>query len=326
VTATWAAIGWPRRMPRWWLPRGPAAVTAAAVGVHRPLAGRATAAWLAARAAARLGVFRFAPRGPAPPTALEELLAPHVPAGGAVAVMRSNHPDRYLALVLDPRHRPQRVAKLALSGAGERALAREAEAMDRYAGRLGAPLSAPRLLAAGPGLLVTAAVTWRLRRRPWYLAPEVAAAIGRFHLAGAGPHGGLAHGDFAPWNLLHDRDGHGQVLVDWEEAGPAAPPYTDVFHFLVQSHVLLGRPAAGELLAGVLGGHGWVGAAVHAYRHGADLDGDPAGGFERYLRASAAELDPGDGPQGAALVARRRLLARMRGGAAGRAQATRSPR
>ena len=64
-------------------------------------------------------------------------------------------------------------------------------------------------------LLLLEAVEWSPRLRPWVLPSEVAFALGRAFAASAdGGDRGMAHGDFAPWNLLRTSDGW--VLVDWE--------------------------------------------------------------------------------------------------------------
>ncbi len=55
----------------------------------------------------------------------------------------------------------------------------------------------------------------------------------------------LKHGDFAPWNTWLLPDGR-LFVFDWEYASPASPPAWDVFHFLVQTALLLdgAEPAA----------------------------------------------------------------------------------
>ena len=62
------------------------------------------------------------------------------------------------------------------------------------------PLSAPRILVEDQGLLLLAAVPWRVRPSPWVLEPDIAGALGAFFRSGAidGPDGprGPAHGDF----------------------------------------------------------------------------------------------------------------------------------
>jgi hypothetical protein len=51
---------------------------------------------------------------------------------------------------------------------------------------------------------------------------------------------GLAHGDFAPWNLR--RFDHVLFAFDWESARFGVPCMWDYFHFVVQSEGLLGKP------------------------------------------------------------------------------------
>jgi aminoglycoside phosphotransferase (APT) family kinase protein len=118
---------------------------------------------------------------------------------------------------------------------------------------------------------------------------------------------GPSHGDCAPWNLLRTSDGW--TLVDWEDALAEAPPFFDPFHYLVQSHVLLGRPSLRAIRNSVRG-RGKGGAVVRAYAEAAGLDlGEAKSSFIAYLRVSQARLDlqAPDGLTG--LLARRRLLA-----------------
>src|SRR5439155_24919674 len=92
-----------------------------------------------------------------------------------------------------------------------------------------------------------------------------------------------AHGDLAPWNLLHGAAGW--MLVDWAAYRDDGLPFFDVFHCLVQTHAVLGRPTISELTKG-LGGKGWVAGAVEAYAEGADLPASEAlPYFRAYLRA-----------------------------------------
>jgi len=124
------------------------------------------------------------------------------------------------------------------------------------------------VVAHEPKILLTQAVEWQVRSTPWKLPKEVAAALGALFRATENSGVGAAHGDCAPWNLLSS--GGSWVLVDWESATASAPPFHDLFHYLVQSHVLLGRPRADAILAG-LTGNGWIGVAVRGYAHAANL-------------------------------------------------------
>jgi hypothetical protein len=116
----------------------------------------------------------------------------------------------------------------------------------------------------------------------------------------------LAHGDFAPWNLLEASNGW--VLVDWEECRADAPPFFDVFHYLIQGAVLLRRPSE-RVFTGVVPGAPWVRSAIRAYAEGAGLLPSTWRRHLRdYLRLSAEGLDRSDPEQAKGLAARQRLL------------------
>ncbi|MGI8773566.1 MAG: hypothetical protein ACR2KQ_00935 [Actinomycetota bacterium] len=268
-----------RGAPRWLIPRGPRAVTNAAFSIYQPVTPSARRKWRTLQLLATTGAFRWFPRGRPPGREVRELLAQHVPERGTIALARSNHPGRYLALVLGPSGAASAVAKIALDPAGRQALEREAAAIDGHADLLRPPLEAPQILARDDGLLLLTAVKWRHRRQPWVLPEEVASGLGSFFRAGAkeGEGGrllGPCHGDCAPWNLLDS--GSTWTLVDWEEFDPQAPAFFDLFHFIVQSYELLGRPARGEIQAG-LRGEGWVGRAIDAYATAASIEPGEAG-------------------------------------------------
>jgi hypothetical protein len=219
------------------------------------------------------------------------MVAPHLPKGGPMAVMRLGRDSRFVVLMMNRAGRPATVAKVALSEAGERALDREASAIAAYGHGLVPPLSAPHVLASEPGLLVLDAIDWRMQWRPWRLTTGVAAALGVLHRSGrSGPGSGPAHGDCAPWNLL--RHGTGWVLLDWECADPDTPSYYDILHFLIQSSTNLGRPSQRAIVRGVSTGQGWIGRAVQAYADAAELDSAEAVEHLRsYLRARDVWMD-----------------------------------
>ena len=248
-----------------------------------------------------LGAHRLLPRGIEPLRAVQAMVGPDVPAGGSLAVMRANHKERFVVLLMDAAGQPTKVAKVALSEAGRTALDREASAVTTIACHLEAPLSGPRLLAHRPGVLVTAAIPWRMRRLPWLLPADVAASLGAFFRTTQ-----TGHGDCAPWNLLWT--GSGWTLVDWEAADTEAAPLTDVFHFVVQGYALLKRPRLGAILAG-LNGKGWVGQALRAYSEAAaiSLDGTTQL-LQTYLLATQGRLDPEAPGERAGWHARQRLL------------------
>lgn len=248
---------------RWLLPRGPRCAARAALGVYQPVTLRSRVGWELARALAGLGGFRLLPRGPAPPAAVREGLAPLLAPHAVQAVACGNAAGRWTALVVGDEGEPQFVAKLATTEEGRRALEREWSAIARLGPLLQPPLTAPRPLQRREALLVLEYVAWRPRLRPWRLDPDVARALGAMQAAA-----GEAHGDCTPWNLLATREGW--TLVDWEESGPA-PPFHDPLLYFIRSHGHLGRPSLRVVLA-ALRGAGWAGAALRAYAEAAGVE------------------------------------------------------
>jgi thymidylate kinase len=314
---TWS-IGLPRPgSPRWILPTSPRRVAAASLGLYQPVTARGRIGWEAARAVAAGGGFRLLqPLHAEVPADLLEVLAPHLPPRGHLAVARGNHPGRCAALLLDATGRPVRFVKVGRDDAGVAALAQEADASTWAAPLLPAGLGTPALLHREAGLLVFEAVTPVLRRRPWQLTPELATLLGRFHRAGAEPDGtGPAHGDCAPWNLLWTA--RGWCLVDWADARPDAPPFEDLFHHLLQAHALLGRPRADALLEGVRG-RGPVADVIAGYADGAGIGtADVEERFVDHLRRSSRNLDPAAADERAGLRARAALDVALTGGTGG---------
>jgi hypothetical protein len=226
--------------------------------------------------------------------------------------MRANHRARFVALILDESGAARAIAKLAFEEAGREALDNEADALRTTGSLLPPPLRAPQVLSYEDGLLLLEAVSWRPRFRPWQLSPEVARALGRFYAAGRSETGGgPAHGDFAPWNLLEVEQGW--VAVDWEASRVDAPPFFDLFHYLVQSCALLGRPSQSAIVRGLTGAEGMVASLVRAYEEGAGLQGvDPRGHFLTYLLDSRSMLDPDSPDAPAGLRVRDELRRRLR--------------
>ena len=79
--------------------------------------------------------------------------------------------------------------------------------------------------------------------------------------------------------------------MDWEHARRDAPPFFDVWHYVVQAHALLGRPKMEEISEG-LSGLGPVGQAIAAYAAGAGLDFRLSEeSLRRYLEITSTGLD-----------------------------------
>lgn len=297
--AGWANLP-SRTSTRWWLPRSPRPTAVTGVGVYQPVTAKGRAGWELARFLARAGGFRLLPRGEAPPREVRARLAEHLPRRTTYAVMRANHPGRYVALIVGQDGAARAVAKVATTSEAEERLRQEARAIERWGPLFPAPVRAPRIIGEGKGVLVLEAAPFRPRLRPWLLDPAVAAALGALEREG------VSHGDAAPWNLLETPEGF--VLVDWESAGPASAPGWDLWHWLVQSHALLGRPRRVELLES-LRGAGRLGGPVRVFLRAAGLEGGDLAEFLRtYLVRSREGLDPStpDGQRG--IVAREALL------------------
>lgn len=292
--------------PRIWVPDRPGRVSAAGLAIYQPVTMKGRLAWSAARILALLGGFRLLPMGKAPPREVGMRLAEHICPRTVYAVMRANHEGRYTALIVGDDGEAQGLAKVATTEEGEAALIREAEAIERLCGLLVPPVRGPRILERGAGILILEVVPFRPRVRPWELPEEVARSLGALARAG------FCHGDAAPWNLLATtKDGF--VLVDWEEAGPAAGEAWDLCHWLVHAHTLLGRPRLDEVLAAQRG-EGRQGKAVRAYLQATGLDREalPAA-MAHYLEASSAQRDAPWMEGAPWLSARRHLAAALEG-------------
>jgi hypothetical protein len=274
----WARVS--TRKQDWAIPTQSTRISTAALLIHQPIRPRAQVLWSGARILAGTGALKLLPDAPTP--AILDLVAPHIPPGGSVAVATRRAGTRSVALLLTSRGSPYALAKLAVDEAGIEKLRREAAAYARFGSLLEAPLSAPRLLHADRGIAIFEPVQWRLRRNPWDLDPDLAHALGRFHASSDAPEGGLVHGDVAPWNLM--RTATGWSLIDWEEARDGEPPFGDAFHFLVQSQLHLGRPTETSIVDGITRLHGPVGDALTAYARGADVGtSDIVERFDQYL-------------------------------------------
>jgi hypothetical protein len=215
-------------------------------------------------------------------------------------------------MILDAQGQPNVVVKVATDETGSRALHREGSQIVQLGRLLASPLRPPTIVDHRDGVLALRAERWHARWRPWHLDEELARALGTFFasLRRDDPNGipvGPTHGDFAPWNLL--RTDRGWLLIDWEYASREHPAFYDIFHHLVQTHVLLHRPSRRTLLEGMTG-EGPMAPLLHAYARAAGVDVRLAPELLRlYAKLSAAHLDPGR-PDGRAGLDVRNELAR----------------
>jgi energy-coupling factor transporter ATP-binding protein EcfA2 len=311
--AGWSTI--PSRFSaRWVIPRGPKETARAGLRIYHPVTTKGRLVWEAARVGAAAGGFRLLPKAEPPPRSVRQVLAPHIPNRGTLAVAKANHEGRYIALILDGHGRCAAVAKVARTDDGISALEHEAASIERFRVHLPPLITAPTILERSPGLLLLEPVSWRPRWRAWRLDEEVARAMGAFFRSTRteGPEVvGGAHGDWAPWNML--QTAVGWVLVDWEDASDGAAPFYDLCHHLVQSHALLGRPTLQELLRGFRRGDGWVGNAVRSYAEEAHENEVDAQSFLIvYLQMTEGSVWVGPRSEAAA-AARRTLQARLKG-------------
>jgi hypothetical protein len=301
------APGAPHYVPQLILPRGPRAAVAAALYAYHPCTKKARIAWKAARRFGGLGGFHLVPRRGAPPAEVMERLTPYLPPRTTIAVAESDHPGRFVALIVGERGTCHGLAKIATDSTGQSALGNEERALGSLAKLLPPPLSAPRLLARDTGFLLLEPVRWVPRRDPAALPDEVARAMGVFFGAHeAGDELGPTHGDFAPWNLLETE--RGWVLVDWEEARDRDRALFDLFHYLFMAHQNLAAFSREDFLDG-LEGKGRIGRAIAAYAEGAGLrDADLRELLIFYLRSSSERLDLASPDGRSDYRARERLL------------------
>jgi len=298
----WGWAGLPRRAaPRFWLPRGPRWVACRSPSMYQPVTPIGRLGWTAARLVARAGAFRLLPRAEGPPREVREILAAVLPAHSSFALMRATHPGRYVALLLRDDGTTFALAKVATTEDGRKALSREAQTLEELGTSLNGRVRAPRLLDISDGLILLEMVQWLPRARPWKLPAEVAASLGKLWRET-----GRVHGDAAPWNLLVDLDGW--VLVDWEASREEHSPFWDVWHYIVQSHALLGQPTRQSILQG-LRDEGPVSVALAEYAREARIDrGRASSSLQDYLQSSETAIDSSR-PEGLrGLRARRQLL------------------
>jgi hypothetical protein len=276
------------------------------LAVYQPVTRRALVGWSIARAVARLGGLRLLPAvdAPADLDAIREWFP-----SALVSIARSQRATRHTGLVLDRSGRQLGFVKVSRDTAGVAGLEREAAWIRDLGPMLSPPVSAPNQVRSAPGILCFEAASWRPRLRPWKLETDAAAALGSLYRRGGGDERcGPAHGDFAPWNLLQLAVG-GWLLVDWEDATTDGRPFQDPFHWLVQSHALLGRPTRRSIVDGVLHDAGWIGRVLDAYASAAGLQqADRAEAFRDYLERTAGSLRASENPHVREIKARVDLL------------------
>ena len=287
------------------IPRTPRRAATAGLRTYHPVTRFGYVASALARPLTALGAAALLPPGnrPAEVGVLDEILPPN----STYAVRATRQRTRATAVCLGPDGQWLSLAKLATDDTGRARLHHEARMARALAPHLRPPLSSPTVVAEGDGYVLFEPVVWRARWSAWRLPEDVAWAMGRLYRAGVTADDGLgfAHGDFAPWNLLRTRDGW--ALIDWADGRLDAPPFLDVFHYILQTSVLLGHPRRRELL-GTLLGSGPTARPFAAYADGADLTISSAIEFlPGYLLSSRHALLPGR-DQAAGLAVRRRLL------------------
>jgi thymidylate kinase len=280
-----------RESPRWMLPRGSRRAARGSLAIYHPVTNRGLIAWKAARGIAGVGGFRLLSGSAELPRPVAEPLGDLLTPGDHVALARANHPARFVALVLDVAGNQKLFAKIAGDAFGRDALEREGETIKKLHPLLPAPLVAPSVISYSNGCLLLQPIRWVARANAWWLAPEVAAAMGAFYARQESndTSSRFAHGDFAPWNLLNTATGW--ALIDWESAQPGLPPFYDLWHYVVQSHGLLRKPSMNDISVG-LEGRGWVGTAANEYARAAGFSAeDVPAYFGEYLDSSSRLLN-----------------------------------
>lgn len=270
----------------WYLPLGPRPIIRSGLRIYRPTTARGKNIWRVATALAPFAL-PFMPNGDPPPAWLRARLAPLVPTGGTFAAVRSWHAQRFYALVLDRSGDLILFCKIGRGKNAEEALQREARVLGSLQKPLSSRVAVPRLLGHESGLLLMAPVRWTLRGNDHILPLEVVETMGVLWRNGRGElEPGTSHGDFSPANILPTGDGW--VIVDWERATTDLEPFTDMLHYLVQSHVARRHPSAEDLLEGILGS-GFLAPIFIAYARSAGLDlADLPSCFKKYLLRSRA--------------------------------------
>jgi thymidylate kinase len=298
----------PGSRPRFLLPTGSRRLAVTGLQVFHPVTRLGRVAWRLARVAGAVGALRLLPARPLPAD-VEALERVHP--GMAWAFQSSPRRTRRTGLAIDASGSIASIVKIALVPSVAARLEVEAQAIVELGPLLGPPVVASRVRGIQPGLLCLEAADWMPRSPAWLLPPDVAGSLGTLYRAGGGDAcRGPAQGDFAPWNLMKLRAG-GWLLIDWEDATRDGRPFQDPFHWLVQSHILLGRPRVDEIRDG-LSGSGWVGLALRRYAEAAGLDdADIRSAFLAHLGWIIATLRASADALPSEVAARERLLAAL---------------
>jgi hypothetical protein len=268
------------RAPRWYLSVTLSGEAGSQLPIYRPLSRKAFLGWRLTRTGARAGVFRVLPRTRIPDE-VQEALEQLRTRGEVAALARTSHPHRWIAQIFSTDG-PHSVAKITLDEAGAALLDAEHENL-RYFGRLlEPPLRAPKVVHYEYGALVLEGVVSRRLMTPTIMPVPVASSLGSFFGAlnrgHSPPATGLAHADFAPWNLLRDRNEW--ILIDWESVSRDQGPFLDLIHYQVQSYVHFGRPSLRSMLEGFAG----VGSLSDSIRAYAERAGHPPSAARSHLR------------------------------------------
>ena len=255
--------------------RTPGPPPSAAVQLLDPISRPARIAAGALRLGLSSPLRRWAPRAIPPPVELERAARDE----RATGMVGRRFADGRVVVASSDGERLVRVAKS--DRANEARSIRRAEALlDGSAVR---PPTLIEVARAESGVVCLRAERHRPPEDPSLLPAPVARALGVMWRSSRSR---FAHGDAAPWNLLHTASG--PVLIDWEHAFDGAPAFYDVWHWMVQAHLLIGGPHPAAL-------RDVDRAALRAYATGARLDGDPQAFLAPYLIESEQRF-PVDDP------------------------------
>jgi Phosphotransferase enzyme family len=288
----------PSHAHRWYLSSKLGTGAGNSLPVYRPVSLKALLGWQLAHTGVQAGIYRVFPRTTIPDEVQEALATLRIQ-GEIAALARTNHEQRWIALILSSSG-PHSVAKIALDQRDAALLDMEHEKLRHFGRFLSPPIREPRVIHYEHGALVLEAVMSRPHLTSSVLPPQVAGSLGGFfsalNEAHSPPATGLVHGDFAPWNLLRHEDEW--VLIDWESVATEQSPFLDLIHYHVQSYIHLGRPSLRSLIAG-FSGTGRLSDSIRAY---AEKAGHPPSAAKRYLheyvRSTPLLIHPQNGRKG----------------------------